>query len=211
MYVKSTTVCTCTAKKRLFGRAGWAMPGTADDEQTPLTDQVKLCVIPSGDVLDPEIVASLLPAMPPRTQQQLAESIGGSVMVLFIIAWVLGLTHFVTLRSMKPPIHPIAACVLATLATACSPAATPPAETGPRPRATAETAELEALYRARTDSARMRFTDADVRFMTGMIGHHAQALVMAALSPTHGANPAVQILSARPALLTMGSSRASTK
>lgn len=57
--------------------------------------------------------------------------------------------------------------------------------------------EFEALYRARQDSARMRFTDADVHFMTGMIGHHAQALVMSALVPTHGASPAVQTLAAR--------------
>jgi uncharacterized protein (DUF305 family) len=58
-------------------------------------------------------------------------------------------------------------------------------------------AEIEALYRARMDSARMRFTEADVRFMTGMIGHHAQALVMADLAPTHGASPSVQTLAAR--------------
>lgn len=58
-------------------------------------------------------------------------------------------------------------------------------------------AEIEALYRARTDSARMHFTEADVRFMTGMIGHHAQALVMSALAPTNGASPAVRTLAAR--------------
>ena len=58
-------------------------------------------------------------------------------------------------------------------------------------------AELEALYRARADSARMRFTDADVQFMTGMIGHHAQALVMAGFAPTHDAGPSVDILTAR--------------
>ena len=43
----------------------------------------------------------------------------------------------------------------------------------------------------------MRFTDADVHFMTGMIGHHAQALIMSDLAPTHGASPAVQTLAAR--------------
>jgi uncharacterized protein (DUF305 family) len=66
----------------------------------------------------------------------------------------------------------------------------------PAPDAT-PTADLEALYRARTDSARMVFTDADVRFMTGMIGHHGQALVMARFAPTHGARPSVQRLCAR--------------
>ena len=58
-------------------------------------------------------------------------------------------------------------------------------------------AELEAIYRARTDSARMQFTEADVRFITGMIGHHAQALVMGGLAATHGAGSSVQILAAR--------------
>ena len=45
-------------------------------------------------------------------------------------------------------------------------------------QATLSPAEYEAVYRARTDSARMRFTEADVEFVTGMIGHHAQALIL---------------------------------
>ena len=61
----------------------------------------------------------------------------------------------------------------------------------------ASTAELEALYEARTDSARMRFIEADVEFMSGMIHHHAQALVMGRLAPTHGASPTIQTLAAR--------------
>jgi uncharacterized protein (DUF305 family) len=88
------------------------------------------------------------------------------------------------------------AAFLAALAvTACSGTAGSGTDTAPQPAAS--TAELEAIYRARTDSARMRFTAADVHFMTGMIGHHGQALVMAALAPTHGASPSVQTLSAR--------------
>ena len=79
---------------------------------------------------------------------------------------------------------------------ACAGAARAEPNAGPRPSAPS-TAELEALYRARQDSARLRFTAADVRFMTGMIGHHAQALVVAKLAPTHGASPAVQTLAAR--------------
>ncbi len=58
-------------------------------------------------------------------------------------------------------------------------------------------AELEAIYRARTESARLRFTEADVRFVTGMIAHHAQAIVMSRLAPTHGASSALQTLAAR--------------
>lgn len=60
-----------------------------------------------------------------------------------------------------------------------------------------ETTDLEALYWARQDSARSDFTEADVRFMTMMITHHAQALVMADLAPTHGASDQVQTLAAR--------------
>ena len=41
------------------------------------------------------------------------------------------------------------------------------------------------------------WTEADVRFMSNMIGHHAQAIEMARLAPTHGASPAVQTLAAR--------------
>jgi uncharacterized protein (DUF305 family) len=38
------------------------------------------------------------------------------------------------------------------------------------------------------------YTAADVRFMQGMIHHHAQALKMVAIAPTHGAGPSVQLL-----------------
>lgn len=69
-------------------------------------------------------------------------------------------------------------------------------ETSPRPDA-GQTAELEMIYRARLDSARMRFTPADVHFMTGMISHHAQALVMAGMAPSHGASESVLILASR--------------
>jgi uncharacterized protein (DUF305 family) len=90
---------------------------------------------------------------------------------------------------------------------ACGGAANPPAppspeaangETSDPDRSTeASTEALEALYRARTDSARMRFTEADVRFMTGMIGHHAQAIVMSRLAPDRAASPSIQTLAAR--------------
>jgi uncharacterized protein (DUF305 family) len=38
---------------------------------------------------------------------------------------------------------------------------------------------------------------ADVRFMQGMIGHHAQAVVMAALVPTHTQRPEMRMLAER--------------
>lgn len=87
---------------------------------------------------------------------------------------------------------PVAALLAAACATSGSTGAAPTPEL-----ADARTAELEATYRARVDSARMRFTQADVHFITGMIGHHAQALVMAALVPTHGASSSIRTLAAR--------------
>jgi uncharacterized protein (DUF305 family) len=60
-----------------------------------------------------------------------------------------------------------------------------------------DTAELEALYWARQDSARSNYTEADVRFMRMMITHHAQALVMSEMAPRNGASPQVQTLAAR--------------
>ncbi len=73
----------------------------------------------------------------------------------------------------------------------------PLAAFGSRDGTCQDRSDLEALYWARQDSARMAFTEADVRFMDGMIGHHAQALIMSALAPTNGASPAVQTLAAR--------------
>ena len=43
----------------------------------------------------------------------------------------------------------------------------------------------------------MRFTEADVDFMQGMIAHHAQALVMSAPAATNGASSSVKTLAAR--------------
>jgi len=89
-----------------------------------------------------------------------------------------------------------AAVLAAALATAACSGAARPSPEAPRPGALSN-AEIEALYRARLDSARMRFTEADVRFMTGMIAHHAQALVMAELAATHTTTPAIRTLAAR--------------
>jgi uncharacterized protein (DUF305 family) len=41
------------------------------------------------------------------------------------------------------------------------------------------------------------YTGADVHFMAGMIGHHAQAIQMAKWAPMHGASPPVQRLCER--------------
>jgi len=57
--------------------------------------------------------------------------------------------------------------------------------------------DAPAIARASADSARYPYTEADIRFMSGMISHHAQAIKMARWAPTHGASPAVVRLTER--------------
>src|SRR5206468_9146278 len=45
--------------------------------------------------------------------------------------------------------------------------------------------------------AKKNYTDADVHFMAGMIGHHAQAIQMAGWAPSHGASSSVRVLCER--------------
>lgn len=104
----------------------------------------------------------------------------------------------------------VAALLAASASFACAGAGGPAAEGPSGPAAAAsggatggpaesspDLDRLEALYRARMDSTRMDVSEADVEFMAGMIHHHAQALVMSALAPSHGASPAVQTLTSR--------------
>ena len=53
------------------------------------------------------------------------------------------------------------------------------------------------VARVRADTGFARYTSADVQFMSGMIHHHAQAVLMAGWAPTHGANPSVRTLCER--------------
>jgi uncharacterized protein (DUF305 family) len=50
---------------------------------------------------------------------------------------------------------------------------------------------------AAADSGRPPYTKADVEFVSGMISHHAQAVLMAGWAPSHGASPSVQSLCER--------------
>jgi uncharacterized protein (DUF305 family) len=47
------------------------------------------------------------------------------------------------------------------------------------------------------DSGRPPFNAADVRFMSGMIDHHAQAILIAGWAPSHGASASVRALCER--------------
>lgn len=95
---------------------------------------------------------------------------------------------------------PIVATALLVSACAGSPEpqtmpdAEPQAAPGPDE---AEREALTRLYEARSDSVLMSVNEGDVKFMQGMISHHAQALVMAGMAPTHEASPEMRILTAR--------------
>jgi hypothetical protein len=71
------------------------------------------------------------------------------------------------------------------------------AQTGTASAATPAPLVLVGPAKARVDSARLPYTEADVRFMTHMIGHHAQAIEMSRLAPTRSASPAVRTLAER--------------
>jgi uncharacterized protein (DUF305 family) len=54
-----------------------------------------------------------------------------------------------------------------------------------------------AIAKARADSVRYPYTSADIHFMTAMIGHHAQAIVMSKWARTHDASKSVRTLAER--------------
>ena len=54
-----------------------------------------------------------------------------------------------------------------------------------------------AIADARADSVRLPYTTADVAFVSGMIHHHAQAILMASWAPSHGASADVRTLCGR--------------
>ena len=68
---------------------------------------------------------------------------------------------------------------------------------GSAPQPAEPMGEAAAIARASADSARYPYTEADIRFMSGMIHHHAQAVKIAHWAPTHGASPAVVRLTER--------------
>jgi uncharacterized protein (DUF305 family) len=80
-----------------------------------------------------------------------------------------------------------AVCALA----GCSGAHQPGVQTSPQPAAESRAA------RVRADSLRHPYTEADIDFMTHMIGHHAQALVMAGWATSHDASSSIRTLAGR--------------
>ena len=102
--------------------------------------------------------------------------------------------------------HRRSGLLVALLLTACSggrtaPAAPVPVEpepTQPAPAGAATQADPATLAAAaRADSLRASFSQADVDFVTHMIPHHAQALVMARMVPERTDNGELRVLAAR--------------
>jgi uncharacterized protein (DUF305 family) len=90
------------------------------------------------------------------------------------------------------PRFPSPTVLAATVAlTACGGGAGHQVRTGPAP------APSKGVEVARTDSLRRPYTEADIRFMTDMIGHHSQAITMAGWAPSHGADASIQTLASR--------------
>jgi len=102
---------------------------------------------------------------------------------------------------MFPPISPSQASRLLVplLFSACT--AHQPAPAIPAPASEPELpvvrSDSAAIARARADSVRYPWTEADARFMTNMVAHHAQAITMSRLARPNGASPAVQRLADR--------------
>jgi uncharacterized protein (DUF305 family) len=90
----------------------------------------------------------------------------------------------------------IAALAAALAMAACSSTSGAAPRTSPQP-VTRSAGDSAGIARARADSVRHPYTQADVDFMSHMIGHHAQAIVMSNWAPTHGASPPVRTLAAR--------------
>lgn len=82
------------------------------------------------------------------------------------------------------------------LAGACAGSGVTPAP-APSPAPPPVTTDAASIERARADSARIPYTEADVRFLTMMIAHHAQAIVMSKMAPSHGASASLRTLAAR--------------
>lgn len=80
---------------------------------------------------------------------------------------------------------------------ACSSATHAAAPTASQPASATMQGQAAAIAKAVADSARYPYTAADVHFMSAMIGHHAQAIVMSGWAASHGADPAVQRLADR--------------
>ena len=102
--------------------------------------------------------------------------------------------HPTTSAGTIAPRRPSPGKLIVLLALALPACSAPRAAAAPEPAASPERG---IAARVRADSLRRPYTEADIRFMSRMIHHHQQALVMAAWAPTHGASADIRRLAER--------------
>lgn len=64
-------------------------------------------------------------------------------------------------------------------------------------RASAQSPTPSAVHQTPPELGQFPYSDADIEFMSGMIPHHAQAVIMGGWAPTHGARQDVAVLCER--------------
>ena len=89
------------------------------------------------------------------------------------------------------------AALLATIAIAGCSTAIQSSSASRREGGASPGAILTPAAQAKADSGRPAYTQADVRFMQGMILHHAQALAMAGWAPARASRNAIKVLAER--------------
>ena len=99
------------------------------------------------------------------------------------------MTTFKTLR--------VAGAVAAIAGAGCATPTQSSQSPTPTTSAASGSGALTPAAQARADRGKPAYTRADVEFMQGMIGHHAQAVVMAGWAPSHGARSDVLVLAQR--------------
>lgn len=102
----------------------------------------------------------------------------------------------VFLDALLPTLPVLVVFVLAALAAGCRSAGIEPAPQIVQPGPPGQAGRVIDAQAA-ADLSNVRFTEADVRFMQGMIGHHAQALEMTALIPSRTSRPEMKLLGQR--------------
>ena len=65
------------------------------------------------------------------------------------------------------------------------------------PGAAAQSTKPNTVYKTPPGLGQYPYSDADIEFMSGMIPHHAQAVIMAGWAPSHGARKDVAVLCER--------------
>jgi uncharacterized protein (DUF305 family) len=101
-----------------------------------------------------------------------------------------------TPKTQRTPTALLALAVIFTAA--CSSSAHQAVQSSSRPpNPVVMKGDSAAIANAKPDKTRYEATEADISFMSGMIHHHSQAIVMAKMAPSHGANSSIQTLAGR--------------